>query len=154
MTIEDSKVEEQKKAFLESFKKEIGGKELPRPCGQQMVVRVYERDKGPIVLKDEKGDVILDEYGNPKTVDIVDRTLEYDRDSNNVGQVIAFGPDAYKNTTHVNRFSSGPYCKIGDWIMFPASSGSSFLYCGIPCRLMYEDKCLMVVDDPSYISRT
>src|SRR5215471_2678647 len=40
-----------------------------------------------------------------------------------VGQVIAKGPDAYCDTT---KFPTGPWCKVGDYVMFRPYSGTRF----------------------------
>jgi|SRR5215469_676821 len=41
-----------------------------------------------------------------------------------VGQVIALGPDAYQDQ---NKFPSGPWCNVGDYVLMRAYAGTRFL---------------------------
>lgn len=150
VAVNDSFIDEEseKVKFLESIKQEMGDRDIPRACGFQIVVRVHERDKGPHKVKDESGNVILNSEGRPLELSIVDKSLKYDRYTRNVGQVLGLGPVSYKGEKYIGQ---EPYCKVGQWILFPKNSGAELLYCGIPCRIMNDDKCLAIVDDPNYI---
>ena len=67
-----------------------------------------------------------------------------------VGLVIEVGPQAYKDQS---RFSEGPWCKAGDYVMFRANSGTRFMFAGGEYRIMNDDSIEAVVPDPTAISR-
>ena len=71
-----------------------------------------------------------------------------------VGQVIALGPDAYRDK---GRFPQGPWCKPGDYIMMRAYSGTRFRRAGYKYeyRLINDDTVEAVVSnvDPTDIER-
>lgn len=67
-----------------------------------------------------------------------------------VGRVIDIGPDAYKDAA---RFPSGPWCKLGDWVVFRALSGSRFKVFGQEVRVLNDDSIEGVVADPRGIER-
>ena len=67
-----------------------------------------------------------------------------------VGWVMSMGPDAYVNFA---RFPNGPYCKIGDWVVFRAFSGTRIKIHGKEFRLINDDTVEAVVEDPRGVER-
>jgi co-chaperonin GroES (HSP10) len=67
-----------------------------------------------------------------------------------VGWVMSMGPDAYAN---YSRFPSGPYCDVGDWVLFRAFSGTRIKIHGKEFRLINDDTVEAVVDDPRGVER-
>ena len=64
--------------------------------------------------------------------------------------VLALGPDCYKG----ERFQhSGPWCKVGDWVIIPRNEGTQFLYNEIPVHLLPDDRILTVIPDPTVVRR-
>ena len=65
-----------------------------------------------------------------------------------VALVCALGPDAYNG----ERFErTGPWCKVGDWVMFNRYEGNALSYNGIPMILLPDDRVLAIVSDPSKV---
>ena len=62
-----------------------------------------------------------------------------------VGWVMSMGPDAYANFT---RFPHGPYCQVGDWVIFRAFSGTRIKIHGKEFRLINDDTVEAVVEEP------
>tara|TARA_R110000744_G_scaffold156496_1_gene272104 strand:+ start:570 stop:986 length:417 start_codon:yes stop_codon:yes gene_type:complete len=67
-----------------------------------------------------------------------------------VGWVMSMGPDAYAN---YDRFPSGPYCQVGDWVIFRAFSGTRIKIHGKEFRLINDDTVEAVVEDPRGVER-
>jgi co-chaperonin GroES (HSP10) len=71
-----------------------------------------------------------------------------------VGQVIALGPDAYKDE---KRFPNGAWCKPGDHVMMRMYAGTRFRRAGYPYeyRLINDDvvEAVIHLDDPTEIER-
>jgi co-chaperonin GroES (HSP10) len=67
-----------------------------------------------------------------------------------VGWVMSMGPDAYAN---YDRFPSGPYCQVGDWVVFRAFSGTRLKVHGKEFRLINDDTVEAVVEDPRGVER-
>lgn len=67
-----------------------------------------------------------------------------------VGNVIAVGPDAYKDE---KRFPSGAYCKEGDWVIFRSYAGTRFKIKDQEFRLINDDTVEATVSDPREIVR-
>lgn len=65
-----------------------------------------------------------------------------------VGLVCALGPDAYRDP---ERYPLGPWCKIGDWVMFPRYEGHALAYRGVAMVTIPDDRILMVISDPAEI---
>lgn len=72
--------------------------------------------------------------------------LEY---NSMVGLVVKIGSDAYKG----DQFPSGPYAKIGEWVIFPRGSSLQAKYEDEPIIMVEDFKLKLVVDDPSKVSR-
>ena len=68
-----------------------------------------------------------------------------------VAQVVALGPDAYKDDT---KFPNGPWCKTGDFIVMRAYTGTRFMIRKTEYRLINDDSVQGVVrGDPTAIER-
>jgi len=67
-----------------------------------------------------------------------------------VGWVMSMGPDAYAN---FSRFPTGPYCQVGDWVLFRAFSGTRIKIHGREFRLINDDTVEAVVEDPRGVER-
>jgi co-chaperonin GroES (HSP10) len=67
-----------------------------------------------------------------------------------IGLVIDMGGQAYTDT---ERFPDGPWCKVGDYVMFRANTGTRFKIEGVEYRLMNDDSIEAVVADPRGITR-
>jgi len=101
--------------------------QLPVPQGYKLLIALpdpEEKTKGGII----------------KSVD----TLYREEIGSLCGFVLAMGPDAYTG----DRFPNGPYCKIGDWVLMRAYSGTRFKIHGKEFRLINDESVEAVVDDP------
>mgnify|MGYP003111736760 CR=1 FL=1 len=67
-----------------------------------------------------------------------------------VGWVMSMGPDSYSD---YSRFPNGPYCSVGDWVVFRAFSGTRIKIHGREFRLINDDTVEAVVEDPRGIER-
>ncbi len=64
--------------------------------------------------------------------------------------VAKIGPDAYKDPT---RFPSGPWCKVGDFVVVRAYSGTRIKIHGTEWRIINDDSVDGTVEDPRGIGR-
>ena len=78
------------------------------------------------------------------------QTLKDEEVSNICGYVLKMGPDCYKDD---KRFPSGAWCKVGDWVVFRAYSGTRMKMYGQEFRLINDDTVEAVVDDPTGVVR-
>jgi co-chaperonin GroES (HSP10) len=60
------------------------------------------------------------------------------------------GAEAYSDK---ERFPTGPWCEVGDYVMFRANTGTRFKVGRQEYRLMNDDSIEAVVDDPRAVSR-
>lgn len=66
-----------------------------------------------------------------------------------VGLVVDMGKEAYTDTS---RFPNGPWCEVGDYVMFRSSSGTRFKVKGKEFRLMNDDSIEAVVGNPQAVT--
>jgi chaperonin GroES len=117
-------VKKTKKVTNESFK-------LPQPTGWRILIL-------PFKMNDKtKGGVYLGES-----------TLEKQQVGSQCGNVLAVGPDAYGDK---QRFPDGPWCKVGDWVMFARYAGSRIKIEGGEVRLLNDDEILATIKNPEDI---
>ncbi len=108
---------------------------LPKPTGYHLLVvmpKVEEKTSGGILLPTDV-----------KTKEDV---------ASIIGQVVTVGKDAYPDTDP--RFSDGPWCKEGDWVIISKYTGHRFEYDGVDMRLINDDSVLATVDEPTKVSRS
>jgi len=118
------KSEDQKEVTEEKTK-------LPKPTGWRILVlpfKMGEKTKGGVLLGQE--------------------TLDRQQVASQCGNVIAMGDSCYKDK---ERYPSGPWCKVGDWVVFARYSGSRIDNEGGEVRLLNEDEILATVQDPTAI---
>ncbi len=104
---------------------------LPKPTGWRMLVlpfRMKEKTDGGLLLGTE--------------------TIDRQQVASQCGNVLAMGPDCYNDK---NRFTQGPWCKVGDWVVFARYAGSRIEIEGGEVRLLNDDEVLATVQDPTDI---
>jgi co-chaperonin GroES (HSP10) len=79
-----------------------------------------------------------------------DISKQYEELTTPVLFVLKMGPDAYQDTT---KFPSGPWCKVGDFILTRPHAGSRVKIHGKEFRIINDDAVESVVEDPRGISR-
>jgi len=112
-------------------KKPLEEMSLPKPTGWRILVLPYkakEKTKGGIIMGQD--------------------TLERQQVASQCGNVLAVGPHAYKDK---DRFPGGPWCKVGDWIMFARYAGSRIKIEGGEVRLLNDDEVLATIKNPEDI---
>ena len=118
------KSEDQKEVTKEKTK-------LPKPTGWRILVlpfKMGEKTKGGVLLGQE--------------------SLDRQQVASQCGNVIAMGDSCYKDK---ERYPSGPWCKVGDWVIFARYAGSRIEIEGGEVRLLNEDEVLATVQDPTDI---
>ena len=104
---------------------------LPKPTGCRLLVlpfQMSEKTKGGLLLGQD--------------------TLERQQVASQCGNVLAMGPDCYKDT---KRYPQGPWCKTGDWVMFARYAGSRIKIEGGEVRLLNDDEVLATIKNPEDI---
>jgi co-chaperonin GroES (HSP10) len=109
-------------------------KMLPIPVGYHLMVVMPE---------------VKDTF-NGTNIAKAETTLRHDAILSMVGLVVDMGTQAY---TDPSRFPNGPWCKVGDYVMFRANSGTRFKVQGKEYRLINDDTIEAVVADPNGIQR-
>jgi len=107
--------------------------QLPEPKGYKILIALPEIEE-----KTEGGIIKSDQLRHEESVGTI------------VGWVMAMGPDAYSSFT---RFPTGPYCQVGDWVLFRAFSGTRIKIHGKEFRLINDDTVEAVVEDPRGVER-
>jgi len=108
--------------------------QLPRPVGYRVLVALPEIEKT---------------YSDTSVLK-TDKEMMHDYVMSIMGLVVDIGEQAYKDK---DRFGDTPWCKLGDFVMFRANSGTRFKVAGKEYRLMNDDSIEAVVADPRGIAR-
>ena len=77
-------------------------------------------------------------------------TKQQEEVSSVIGFVMAMGPDSYTDKV---KFPTGPYCKLGDFVLIHAYHGSRIKIHGKEFRLLNDDQIMAVVEDPRGYSK-
>jgi len=104
---------------------------LPQPTGWRMLVlpfRMNEKSKGGVLFANE--------------------TVDKQQVASQCGNVLAMGSECYKDK---ERYPNGPWCKVGDWVVFARYAGSRIEIDGGEVRLLNEDEILATVKNPEDI---
>jgi co-chaperonin GroES (HSP10) len=107
---------------------EATAKMLPKPEGFKILIMLPKAE-----LKSEGGIIKSAVAVNDEQVGSI------------TGFVLDMGPDCYLDK---KRFPSGPWCKVGDWVMFKSYSGTRFKIHGTEMRLINDDSIDATLEDP------
>ena len=105
--------------------------QLPQPTGWRILVlpfKMKEKTEGGVLLGQE--------------------TLERQQVASQCGNVLAMGSECYRDK---ERYPKGPWCKVGDWVVFARYAGSRIEIEGGEVRLLNEDEVLATIQDPKSI---
>ena len=108
--------------------------QLPQPVGYRVLIALPE---------------IEETYENTKVLKTTTE-MRNEHIMSIIGLVIDMGDQAYQDT---DRFGDTPWCKVGDYVMFRANSGTRFKVDGKEYRLMNDDSVEAVVADPRGVAR-
>ena len=104
---------------------------LPQPTGWRILILPFqmgEKTKGGILMGQD--------------------TLEKQQVASQCGNILAMGPDCYRDK---DRYKQGPWCKVGDWVMFARYAGSRIKIEGGEVRLLNDDEILATIKNPEDI---
>jgi co-chaperonin GroES (HSP10) len=79
-----------------------------------------------------------------------EKTIHEEKILTVVGLVLDMGEQAYADK---DRFPNGPWCKVGDYVLFRANPGTRFRVSGVEYRIMNDDSIEAVVADPRGVTR-
>lgn len=79
-----------------------------------------------------------------------DKAMHEEKVLSIVGAVLDMGAQAY---TDQERFPNGPWCKVGDFVLFRANTGTRLKVNGMEYRLMNDDSIEAVVANPRGVAR-
>ena len=119
-----------------SLKEEVEKFKGIEPQGWTVLVRLYTKPKKT------KGGLVLP--------DTVHSEQQY---RNCVGLVVKVSKAAYMDVRYED---TGPWCKVGDWVVFPRHAGYKILYKQMPLFVLKEDAIDLVIsniDDIPEISK-
>ena len=108
--------------------------QLPKPVGYRLLIALPKID---------------DTFGETGIVK-AEKTVYEEKLLTVVGLVLDMGEQAYNDP---DRYPSGPWCKVGDYVLFRANTGTRFRVNGVEYRLMNDDSIEAVVADPRGVSR-
>lgn len=109
-------------------------KQLPNPVGCHMLVMLPEVEE-----KTEGGIIRPDSLRAKEEAACV------------VGFVQSMGSDCYDDK---RLFPNGPWCKVGDWVVFRSYSGTRLSVHGQEMRLLKDNEISAVVENPAGIIRS
>jgi co-chaperonin GroES (HSP10) len=107
--------------------------QLPKPVGYKLLIAL------PKIEETFSGGIIK-----------ADTTKNNEQILSVIGLVLDMGDQAYADA---DRYPSGPWCKLGDYVVFRANTGTRIKVHGQEYRLMNDDSIEAVVSDPRGIER-
>jgi co-chaperonin GroES (HSP10) len=107
--------------------------QLPKPVGYRILIVLPQVDETY-----DSGLVKADQTKNAEQI------------LSMMGAVIDMGEQAYADK---ERFPNGPWCKVGDFVMFRPNSGTRFKVNNHEYRLLNDDSIEAVVPDPRGVTR-
>lgn len=108
--------------------------QLPKPVGYKLLIALPQIEE------------TLGEMGIIKA----QKTIHEEMLMTVTGLVLDMGEQAYADK---DRYPNGPWCKVGDYVVFRANSGTRVKVNGVEYRLMNDDSIDAVITDPRGVTR-
>ena len=108
--------------------------QLPKPVGYKLLIALPQVEE------------TLGEMGIVKA----QKTIQEEMLMTVTGLVLGMGEQAYADK---DRYPNGPWCKVGDYVVFRANSGTRVKVGGVEYRLMNDDSIDAVIADPRGVTR-
>lgn len=108
--------------------------QLPKPVGYKLLIALPQVEE------------TLGEMGIVKA----QKTIQEEMLMTVTGLVLDMGEQAYADK---DRYPNGPWCKVGDYVVFRANSGTRVKVSGVEYRLMNDDSIDAVIADPRGVTR-
>ena len=118
----------------EAVQDEVSEAQIPKPVGYRVLVAL------PNVEETFEGSGLLKAQSTRREEQVL----------SNIGTVLDMGDQAYADK---ERFPTGPWCEVGDYVMFRANTGTRIKLGRQEYRLMNDDSIEAVVADPRAITR-
>lgn len=109
-----------------------------RPAGYLVALKIYVRAEELKTIKRDDG--------TEATIYLPDIVRAEDKFQSCAALVCAMGPEAYQGEKFKD---SGPWCKVGDWVMIPRYEATALSYRGVAMALLPDDRILAVIADPT-----
>ena len=130
--------EEEAKALIDQHFVEMTGRPFDmRPAGYLVAVKIYVRPEELKTIKQDDGTEV--------TLYLPDTVRAEDKYSSVSALVCAVGPEAYQGEKFER---SGPWCKVGDWILIPRYESTMVSYRGVAMALLPDDRVMAVIAGP------
>lgn len=130
--------EELARQFIDEQFIEMTGQSFDmRPAGYLVAVKIYIRPEELKTIKKEDGTEV--------TLYLPDTVRAEDKYSSVSALVCAVGPEAYQGEKFER---SGPWCKVGDWILIPRYESTMVSYRGVAVALLPDDRVMAVITGP------
>lgn len=132
--IEPHEEEHAKKLIDEQFIEMTGKPFDMRPAGYLIAVKIFIR-----------GEKFINPDGTESSIILPDIVRNEDKYSSVSALVCAVGPEAYQGEKFER---SGPWCKVGDWILIPRYESTAVSYRGVAMALLPDDRVMAVIPGP------
>ena len=113
---------------------EVQDEDIPRPVGFQVLIAMPS-------VKDTFGDSAIMKTHQAK---------QHESIMSMVGLVIDMGSLAYKDK---DRYPDGPWCKVGDYVLFRTNTGTRFRIYEQEYRFLNDDAIEGIVPNPNLVQR-
>lgn len=135
-TVAMLELEQQRKLKIEQEERtrEALERAIPKPTGYHILIALPN---------------VEETYGDSKLIK-ADKTVRDEYLLSTIGLVLDMGEQAYNDK---DRFTTGAWCKPGDYVMFRANTGTRFKIGQQEYRLMNDDSIQAIVPNPRAISR-
>lgn len=137
-----SYIEEHEEDEAKSIIKEQFGFEPIKAFRKKIAVKIY--------LRPEEISTFITNDGREISIYCPPLLLARDRFRNCTALVVHVGEGCYEGEECAE---SGPWCKVGDWVVIPRNVGTQINYRGIPVQLIPEKSIYCVIEDPTHIIR-
>ena len=112
-------------AELAALRKPVVGGEEVIPVGMTLLVRLE------VPQEKSKGGILIPESARENAAYLASQ-----------GEVVAMGPDCYLGDA---AFPNGPYCKVGDTVLFSKAEGHAIKVHGAEHRLIRDTRIMGVI---------
>lgn len=137
-------------SYIEDFEEQEAKKFIEDELGFESIKAFSKKLVVKIFIRPEEISTFTTDSGKEVSIVIPEMYLANDKYTNFTALVLDVAKDCYTDDEYKE---TGPYCKVGDWIIIPRNVGTQQDYRGVTVQVIPENAIYCVVENPTYVER-
>lgn len=137
-------------SYIEDFEEDEAKQFIEEELGFESIKAFSKKIVVKVFVRPEEISTFTTDSGKEVSIVMPEMYLANDKYTNFTALVLDIAKDCYTDEEYEE---TGPWCKVGDWVVIPRNVGTQQDYRGVTVQVIPENAIYCVVEDPTYVER-